>query len=457
MCGIFGFVSPQIERPGEFNQFATRLFSEAQSRGTDASGFAAFTDGKNFLIDKRPFPAEFFTKLSKEWRNLRHARSVNLIGHTRAATSGDPKYNQNNHPFHGARYVVAHNGWVSAHRQVAEMNGIHLKTDCDSEVILHFLESKPTIRQGIIEAFNNLDDLAVMAVCVLDKTTGEVHLFRNSGSPCVVMQFKRWNATVFASTPRIIIDAAVNIVDKWGSISNHATLYYGNEMPIYSHVVIKPNGEVETTDLRSQLDIVKYKRSTPAHWLMDDYGYGDNDFSVFRGMSQASIDRLRQIAMADAKETSTPASSLEETANDGWSCAACDKPLAISQVSYPDPQNRSETRRYICETCYRKAAADKDPVGVSTDARRRVLHMILPASLITDGSAIDTICNWREPVLDHDMDDVDQATYIRVSEAPTERKIQMWEDMNYNKLLNLSDGEYLAYIDFIRNLQMQGS
>lgn len=447
MCGIFGFVSPQIERPGEFYRFASRLFMESQSRGTDASGFAALARN-NLVTDKRPYAAQYFTKLSGPWRSLRGTRKVNLIGHTRAATCGSPRDNKNNHPFHGPRFVMAHNGWIGSHDVIARHNDLDLKTECDSEVILHFLESGRTIEDGIVKVFNHLDDVGVMAVCVLDKATGNVHLFRNFSSPCVLMRFRRWNALVFASTPRIIVDAATNIVDEWGSISDHAEMIFGNEIPAFTNVILKPNGEVESRPLRDKLDIIKYRRqSVPASWYGDlDSDFGD--YSVFAGFSQATTERLRQIALQEASSDSR----LEETRDDGWNCSACSKPLHLSKSNYPDPTAPTGERRYICESCYRACQASDDKPEDPDKIRKQVLRMVLPPSLINTENPVDTITEWREPVLDHELDETETAVYLRCSEMPTERKMDNWMDVNYRFIIEMSDGEFLAYLDFIRGL-----
>lgn len=446
MCGIFGFVSPRIERPGEFYHFATRLFVESQSRGTDASGFAALSGG-NLVTDKRPYAAEYFTKLSRPWRELRGSRRVNLIGHTRAATCGSPHNNNNNHPFHGPRFVMAHNGWIGSHSTIAKYNGINLQTECDSEIILHFLEKGRTVEDGIIQVFNNLDDVGVMAVCVLDKATGNVHLFRNTSSPCVAMRFRRWNAIVFASTPRIIVDAAANIIDEWGSIYDHAELLFGNEIPAFTNVIVKPNGKVEARPLADKLDFVKYKRASVS-WI-NNYESDFGDYSVFAGMRRATAERLRQIAL---NERANDSSSLDETAHDGWVCANCKKPLHLSSSNYPDPAAPAGERRYVCETCYRSYQDKKADTSDTAKARRKVLRMILPSTLINEEHPADTITQWREPLLDHELDEGEVAVYMRFSEMPTERKIEHWQDTTYRSIVEMSDGEFLAYVDFVRGL-----
>src|SRR5690606_18409679 len=108
---------------------------------------------------------------------------------------------------------------------------------------------------------------------------------RNTSSPCVAMMFRRWNAIVFASTPRIIVDAAANIIDEWGSIYDHAELLFGNEIPAFTNVIVKPNGKIEARPLADKLDFVKYKRASVS-WI-NNYESDFGDYSVFAGMRRA--------------------------------------------------------------------------------------------------------------------------------------------------------------------------
>lgn len=186
MCGILGFVSDKIQHPAEAHKFMGALLDKSKIRGKDASGFAAKADSI-LLTDKHPIAADDFVRLSKAFRDLRHRSSVSMIGHTRAATNGDPRRNKNNHPFHGPRYSIVHNGGIMCFRDIAKYHGFNLETACDSEVILHCLEERDSIREGIINAFNKLDATGWMAVAALDRESGDIHLFRNSHQPCVIM------------------------------------------------------------------------------------------------------------------------------------------------------------------------------------------------------------------------------------------------------------------------------
>lgn len=334
MCGILGFISDDIQYPAEAYQFMGALLDESKRRGRDAAGFAAVAENR-FITDKHAVSAEDFIRLSRAFRSLRGKRTISFIGHTRAATNGSPSINTNNHPFHGPRYSMVHNGGVYSFRAIANKYNFDLKTNCDSELILHFLESRKNIRDGIIDAFSALDATSFMAVATLDRDNGNIHLFRNSSSPCVIMRIKRWNATIFASTLSIILDAAEKAFGDVGAVWEWADLEYCGstgadfDIPTFSHVVIKPDGSVEDNDLIKDVKIDK--SFSHANYYYSGGWYGeDDDIAAFSG----------------------GASTYNKTIgnNEGQpKCCKCKKFIPAKGTKYIVNGKR------ICRKCYRKS------------------------------------------------------------------------------------------------------
>ena len=203
MCGIFGFISSGITHPGEFRRFANLLAEESAQRGQDATGFAGFANGE-FLTDKRPIASKYFTHISPTWRKAITSEKIALIGHTRHGTSGNKMNNKNNHPFHGPRFSVLHNGIVQAHEEIADAAKFKLQTHCDSELFIHFLNQPKPIEENVADIFAVLDDVASMALAIIDRETGNVYVTRNNGNPAAFARIKRWNVLAFASTPTIL-------------------------------------------------------------------------------------------------------------------------------------------------------------------------------------------------------------------------------------------------------------
>ena len=107
MCAIFGV----LDYKGKLGavqrlRMVKALGTAAEIRGTDATGIAFFQRDK-LCIQKSPKPAH-----KMKYRIPADAHYI--MGHTRFATQGNAKQNQNNHPFPGKAgkqaFSLAHNG-----------------------------------------------------------------------------------------------------------------------------------------------------------------------------------------------------------------------------------------------------------------------------------------------------------------------------------------------------------
>lgn len=107
MCAIFGFVNYRhaVSRR-HLKELVNRLAVESEVRGKDASGIA-YVKKDELMIFKRPKPAH-------KMRFYFPDNTTVLTGHTRMATQGEARYNQNNHPFAGKTadgwFALCHNG-----------------------------------------------------------------------------------------------------------------------------------------------------------------------------------------------------------------------------------------------------------------------------------------------------------------------------------------------------------
>lgn len=210
MCGIFGIVSGGNNiREVELRYFAVNLAKATEDRGKDAAGFAGWASG-DFITDKAPLTAGELAKKSAAWRNLVFNSSYSLIGHTRQATSGSPQDNSNNHPFHGDRYSLIHNGIISGHESIADDIGIKLATECDSEILIHLAEDSKNLRKSIESLYSRVGNRGSFAVAMLDRRNGSLVLFKSNSMPLYAGYVERWNSFIFASTMDIIEKAFKN-------------------------------------------------------------------------------------------------------------------------------------------------------------------------------------------------------------------------------------------------------
>lgn len=447
MCGIFGATSPQIKNPGEFNYFLRQLMQFSQSRGRDATGFACISNNK-FITDKHPMDAKGFSMLSDEWRKTWASDSLAMIGHTRASTNGSPEDNKNNHPFHGPRYSMVHNGMIWHHEWLAKEVGFRLATKCDSEIILHFLEKYDALKDGIVEAMAELDSLGYMAVATLDRKNGQVHLFRTESAPCAVFKFERWNATVFASTAEIVVKAATHVLGSLGDVWEEGEMVYDTnkygEIPDYAHIVIDADGSVTTVDLNPA--ITKLLGTTSRGRMSSGYGlaalWDDSYSTTMGGKSKGSRNKKGKKGRQDRDKEVLANTAIIET------CPDCRSPVICT------PQANG---RFACE-CGCKMVLTQGGRGSSKASKATAVYEaaqdvfdILPEEFyhfrIED--ITEALTDIREPSEDLGLSDVAISEFLSYDILRVSEKVTKWGGNTIDDISHMGEGEYRCYFNFV--------
>lgn len=201
MCCLFGFVDygHKLTRK-ERLRLLMALSIASEERGTDATGIAYNLDGKQ-IIYKRPLPAHLM------WYRVPAAPSI-IMGHTRMATQGSEKLNQNNHPFPGtagsARFALAHNGVLfndKALRKRFKLPATSVETD--SYVAVQLLE-----RYGQVD----FDSLRFMAeelegsFTITALTEQDELYFVKGNNPLALYHLPQIGLYVYASTEEILME-----------------------------------------------------------------------------------------------------------------------------------------------------------------------------------------------------------------------------------------------------------
>ncbi len=218
MCGILGMIG--TVPPKHWDEAYTLLqniFIFSKARGTDASGFSAIHAGKKTLItEKRPIDSLKFVERCSRFKALRKAMPNVLVGHTRFSTSGHASRGRNNHPFNSNRYSLVHNGGVSNWKNLASSHSINMRTETDSEILLHLLERNSSFHDGIQNTMDIVTDSSRIAVANIqyDEEKPKLFLFRNDSNPISVMLHPKYNTLFFASERKYLEDGLMSI---WGA------------------------------------------------------------------------------------------------------------------------------------------------------------------------------------------------------------------------------------------------
>lgn len=184
MCGIAG-----IKRMGDepITETQIRLLACAiEHRGNQATGVAVM-NGEDIAVLKSDVPAwkfvadDLFKKFLKD--TLTKTSDAVLI-HTRAATKGDPRENENNHPIFAGNTAVIHNGMISNDDWLFKDMKMTRKAEVDSDVLRAILDEHGGLTRDGIKNLSRVRGSAAIAA-ISKRFPGKLLLAR-SGSPLVL-------------------------------------------------------------------------------------------------------------------------------------------------------------------------------------------------------------------------------------------------------------------------------
>lgn len=205
MCGIAG-VRKYGDTPITGEEIVI-LLCALEHRGNHATGVALVNpDGIHVL--KAASPALFFTK-SDDFRiflttHLTPETSIALL-HTRWATTGPPSENENNQPIFDGETAIVHNGMISNHNVLFNINKLQKSCETDSDIIRALVHTHGINEKGIRELCKMNGSAAI--ACVSTKFPGMLLLAR-SGSPIVYGFSENGDKLYWASEAKALLTAA---------------------------------------------------------------------------------------------------------------------------------------------------------------------------------------------------------------------------------------------------------
>lgn len=196
MCGIAGYLSFDDNRPE--TKKLMKMFSELETRGTDASGIAYPHDGK-LVVFKKNVPSSKLINLQEFHAAMGRSPSA-MIFHCRATTHGSAAVNSNNHPvYSGDKVALVHNGVIQNHNTIGtKPDGVEV----DTMAILH-LANTYSNAEMFSESVSKLYGSMACAVLRQEKDDIKLWLFREC-NPITYIQDKEDGILYFASTDYIL-------------------------------------------------------------------------------------------------------------------------------------------------------------------------------------------------------------------------------------------------------------
>lgn len=211
MCGIIGVSFSKSLNDPRLVKYAvdgfTESFIEASVRGIDASGVLVLNKGGDFYVYKAPMPSydlvdtpEYAALMDKVGPS-----TIAIVGHTRAATTGSPQVNDNNHPIVSDPLVGVHNGVIWNHRDIRKLYGA--VAEVDSSVILSVLAD--AMKDDLLTTKHMSKSLKQLegswAIAVADMRQDVLYVARNNTSPMFIGRSRQLKHMLpFGSTANIV-------------------------------------------------------------------------------------------------------------------------------------------------------------------------------------------------------------------------------------------------------------
>lgn len=219
ICGIAGFIGRSTNQKLTFN-LISHLFSECESRGTDAAGFWGTEVGEEGPVVYHKEPTKSSELINKKvWKDLEERNLDLLLVHARGASQGSglPSDNKNNHPFvsYDKSVGLVHNGKIPDSEYSILTKKYEVASKCDSEILLRIIENGNGDENldhklaGIKDVWSFIDK-GHMAVAMGDRNKDErrLFLFRNKHRSIWLADLRAYMGQIFfCSTPEIWHDA----------------------------------------------------------------------------------------------------------------------------------------------------------------------------------------------------------------------------------------------------------
>lgn len=267
MCGICG-IRKFGEEPIEA-RYVNMLLMMNERRGSQATGLAIQNSDGVVHVYKTDDPAVTVVS-SKKFRDFldEHLSGDTqiVIGHTRAATQGDPRRNENNHPVYAGKTAIVHNGMISNDFSLfnAAGSGYKREAQVDSDIIRAILDKDGITKDGA-KALSKLSGSAAIAA-ISHEYPGQLLLAR-CGSP-IIMACTNGNLLVWSSEKSAIHTAMRPYIKKFGT-------YFHQQRPDLAFLTM-PNDTVYLFNEKGMYWHDKF--SSTSHYTPPTYKVNDNYF-----------------------------------------------------------------------------------------------------------------------------------------------------------------------------------
>jgi asparagine synthetase B (glutamine-hydrolysing) len=220
VCGIGGVIRYGDEPIQEIQ--IRLLLLGLEKRGNDAAGVAIQQEDGEVIVLKNDVPASRFVQ-QPEYQKLMKEQlkptTKGVIMHTRLATKGTPRKNDNNHPMFAGKCALVHNGMLNNDDMLFRAMDLKREAETDTDIARAIVDAFGITRKGISE-LNRMSGSAAIAA-FHPEYPGHLLLAR-SGNPIELASND--NLFVFASEKALIHRALRPWVNRFGVVMQKQSL-----------------------------------------------------------------------------------------------------------------------------------------------------------------------------------------------------------------------------------------
>ena len=244
MCCLFGFVDYGHKLTlKQRNRLLSILATACEARGTDATGIS-YNAGNRLKVFKRPLPAHLM------WYRVPLEATV-VMGHTRMATQGSEKKNENNHPFLGrtetGAFALAHNGVLYNDKLLRKARKLpDTRIETDSYVAVQLLEQSGSLDFGSLK---NMAEQLEGTFTITALSQQDELFFVKGNNPLCIFHFPQSGIYVYASTEEILQKALNRARLRLGKMER-VRIYSGEILSINAQGKVS-RGEFDDSSLYS--------------------------------------------------------------------------------------------------------------------------------------------------------------------------------------------------------------
>ncbi|GAA5416972.1 Glutamine--fructose-6-phosphate aminotransferase [isomerizing] [Paraliobacillus ryukyuensis] len=255
MCGIVGYIGQN-----DTKEILLNGLEKLEYRGYDSAGIAVLSDNGLDMFKVKGRIAVLRDKVDNT------VESTMGIGHTRWATHGEPS-EENAHPHQSVsgRFTLVHNGVIENYYELRDeyLQGIHLASETDTEVVVQLMEVMYNKTQDVAEAFRRTVALlkGSYALALIDQQDQETIYVAKNKSPLLVGLGEGFNLVASDAM------ATLKETDRYLEIHDKEIVIVNRD---YVEIQKLDGVAVEREPYIAEIDATDIEKGTYAHFMLKE-------------------------------------------------------------------------------------------------------------------------------------------------------------------------------------------